>query len=562
MVDATNYILHETGQPLHAFDVAKIRGGRVVVRAAHEGETLITLDGKERRLKRENLVIADAERALVVAGVMGSVQAEVDDATRDIFLEVAWFNPVSIRRTSKQLGLSTDSSYRFERGVDPTGAEYAALRCLDLIIGLAGGELLGPPLVAGEPPLVERGIDLSPAWVRERLGFEVSDAEIEDILRRLELRPRETADATGGKLFRLTIPGFRADLGRPIDIVEEVIRHYGSDRIPEGPVRATVTLREDDPEPVYQRAATAVLAGKGFHEVVHYTLRSEDELRRWYGHAQADALAVANPLASDASHLRTSLLPGLLDCLRLNHARHNLVERLFECGRVFREYDGRVYEMFSAAFVVLASGRPSWRRRDNPDYYLAARLVCDLLGQAGVAVRPWEFRPITDENAWQAGHAAALGGFAEGWEAKAGLLNLAMTGSWDLPGPVLAGAVYLLPEFLARPRPRRLFQPFSQHPPALRDLAVIVPATMPAGELERIVRAEAERRAGDQFAVESLRVFDVYSGPGVPEGHKSVALELVFRHPQRTLSDKEVNPVFQQLLDDLDAMPGLRVRRG
>ena len=220
VVDATNYILHETGQPLHAFDVEKIGGRQVIVRPARKGEKITTLDEKERQLNAHNLVIADAEKALVVAGVMGSVDAEVDDSTTDIFLESAYFNPVSVRRTSKQLGLSTDSSYRFERGVDPKGAEYAALRCLDLILELAGGEILGPPLVAGEPPLMEREIDLSPEWVRQRLGFDVSDGEIEQSLSRLELRLSATEDADGKPLFRVAVPSFRGDLYRPIDLVE------------------------------------------------------------------------------------------------------------------------------------------------------------------------------------------------------------------------------------------------------------------------------------------------------------------------------------------------------
>ena len=561
VVDITNYVLHETGQPLHAFDVAKIKGARIVVRRAREGEQVVTLDDKKRQLNRQNLVIADAERALVVAGVMGSVDAEVDERTADIFLESAYFNPVSVRRTSKQLGLSTDSSYRFERGVDPKGAEYAALRCLDLIMEIAGGTLMAPPLVTGEPPLVEKEIELSPEWVRERLGFAVPDEDIEDYLTRLELDVDATEDGKGNKVFRVGIPSFRGDLYRPIDLVEEVIRIHGSDRIPEARVKATVTLRDDDPVPVYQRLATGLLTGKGFKETLHYSLRSEDELRRWYGHAQAHSLAIANPLASDASHLRTSVIPALLDCLRLNASRHNEVERLFECGRVFREYEGMVYEMFSVGFVVVQEGRLSWKERERPDYYLVSRLVTDLLGEAGVPVEQWQFRAIEDENAWQGGQAAVLGSFQDGYEAKFGLLNIGMTREWDLESPVLAGAVYFLPAFLQRPRTRPAYAPFSLYPPAIRDLAVVAPSSMPAGVLERIVRETAARAVTEEVALESVKVFDIYRGPGLPEEHTSVALKLTFRNPSRTLNDEEVNSVFQKLISDLDATEGLAVRK-
>lgn len=561
VVDATNYILHETGQPLHAFDVSKIREGRILVRPAHDGEKITTLDEKQRKLGPQNLVIADGQRALAVAGVMGSVDAEVDASTKDLFLESAYFNPVSIRRTSRQLGLSTDSSYRFERGVDPKGAEYAALRCLDLIMELAGGELLDPPLVAGEPPMVEREIDLCPEWVRDRLGFFVSDEDIEDSLSRLELGVSATEDDEGRNVYRVRIPSFRGDLYRPIDLVEEVIRMFGSDRVPEGAVHATVTLLEDDAVPVYQRAATELLTGKGFQETVHYSLRSEDELRLWYGHVQADSLALANPLASDASHLRTSVIPGLLDCLKLNLARHNEVERLFECGRVFREYCGRIYEMVSVGFVVQQEGRLSWKKPERPDYYLTSRLVADLLERAGVLVNNWHFRPIEDENPWQAGQAGCLGSFDQGYEAKFGLLDVAMTREWDIESPVLAGALYFLPEFLQKPRERRTYRPISLQPPAIRDLALVVPDSVPAGRVEKQVREAASGNLSDGITLDSVSVFDLYSGKGLPEGHRSIAFKLSFRHPERTLNDKEVNTILQKVVSQLEAARGIQVRK-
>ncbi len=561
VVDATNYVLHETGQPLHAFDVAKIGEGKIVVRSAGEGEKIVTLDGKKRTLKADNLVIADGERALVVAGVMGSVDAEVDDNTSDIFLESAYFNPVSIRKTSKQLVLSTDSSYRFERGVDPKGAEYAALRCLDLIIGLAGGELMGPPLVAGEPPVVEKEIDLSPEWVRERLGFFISDEDIQASLTGLELDVTVAGDADGRPRFRVGIPSNRGDLYRPIDLVEEVIRMYGSDRIPEGIVKATVTLKDDDPVPVYERAASSLLIGKGFQETIHYTLRSESDIKHWYAGMDADALALANPLASDASHLRTSVVPGLLDCLKLNLARHNRVERLFECGRVFREYEGNVYEVFSVGFVVLQEEEEVWRKPESPDFYLSSRIVTDLLETAGVLVNRWQFQSLENDPAWQGGQSARTGSFAEGFEASFGLLDLEMTRDLDIESPVLAGAVYFLPKFLKKPKARHSYKPFSLLPPAIRDLAVIVSQDVPAGTVEKAVREAAARRAGDQMELESVRVFDIYKGPGLPENHVSVACKLIFRHPERTLQDKEVNSIFQSIQSDLDGLNGMQVRR-
>ncbi|NDV61531.1 phenylalanine--tRNA ligase subunit beta [Puniceicoccales bacterium CK1056] len=561
VVDATNYILHETGQPLHAFDVSKIRGSKIIVRSANAGEKLVTLDDKERVLKPENLVIADADRALVVAGVMGSVDAEVDDNTQDIFLEAAWFNPVSVRRTSKQLGLSTDSSYRFERGVDPKGAEYAALRCLDLIIKLAGGELLGPELVAGEPPLTEREVELSPDWVREQLGFEISDDEMEASLSRLELDVSKSEDDDDKVVFRVGIPSYRLDLYRPIDLVEEVVRMFGSDRIPEGTVKATVTLREDDAVPVYQRRATSLLTGKGFQETVHYSLRDEKEMTRWNGEAPSDDLSLANPLASDASHLRTSIIPALLDCLKLNAARHNEACRLFECGRVFREFEGTVYEVFSVGFVITQEGKASWKEGNKPDYYTSTRIVTDLLEEAGILVNSWQIEPVEGEAAWQSGHAAKTGALESGYGARFGLLDIGMTREWDIESPVLAGEVVFLPEYLQKPRNRANYKPFSLFPPAIRDLALVVPESTPAGKVEEVLRSVTVKQLTEGLILESVEVFDIYAGKGLPEGHKSIACKLIFRNLERTLTDKEVNMVFQSIQSDLDDREDMSVRR-
>ncbi len=561
VVDITNFVLHETGQPLHAFDVKKIRGNRIVVRCAHPNESIVNLDDKKRVLNNSNLVIADAERALVVAGVMGSVDAEVDNSTKDIFLESAYFNPGSIRKTSKQLQLSTDSSYRFERGVDPKGAEFAALRCIDMILDLAGGELLGPPLVTGEPPLVEREIDLYPEWVRQRIGFDVADAEMVQYLTALELDVVEAEDPAGVRYLRVGVPSFRGDLYRPIDLVEEVIRMYGSDRIPEGSVKASVTLREDDPVPVYERQASSFLIGKGFQEAVHYSFRSEADLKRWEGDTPLGELALENPLASDASHLRTSLVPGLLDCLQINLARHNQVERLFESGRVFRQFDGNVYELFSIGFILLQEGSEKWRKPAKPDYYTVSGLALDLLEQAGITINSWQIRPIASAPAWQAGHAGETGSLSDGFHAEFGLLDIGMTREWDVESPVLAGSIYLLPEYLKKPRERSYFKPFSLFPPAIRDLALVVPQTVPAGEVEKTLREIATSRCGDSMLLESVEVFDLYTGRGVPENHVSIACKLIFRNNERTLNDKEVNAVFQLIQNDLDAEEGLQVRR-
>jgi phenylalanyl-tRNA synthetase beta chain len=560
IVDCTNFVLHETGQPLHAFDAAKIHGPRILVRMAGEGERIVTLDDKERALDAGMMVIADADRPLVVAGVMGAADSGVDLATRDVFLESAWFRPGSIRRTGRSLGLSTDSSYRFERGVDPNGTEYAALRCIDLILELAGGELLGPPLVAGDPPPVEKEIELRPDYVRERLGFDVSDADIIAHLESLELATSPTESEAGGALLRVRIPGFRQDLYRPIDLVEEILRLHGCERIPEGPVRASGNLAEDDPVARYQRQTAGLLQGRGFLEVMHYSLRSEVELTRWLGHEPSPRLRLANPLASDASHLRPSLLPGLLDCVALNQARHNTPRQLFETGRVFREHDGIVYEMCSVAFVIVEDALPGWKKREPADFYQAADIVNALLVTAGIRLDIASFTAIEGDHAWQAGHAARVGALASGYEARCGMLDLAMVQQWDIRGRILAGSVHLLPEFLQQPVPRPVFKPYSAFPPAVRDIAVLADHNLPVGAIRATIEELGQAACGAEFTLENVRVFDIYQGSGLPAGKKSVACELVFRSSARTLLDREVNDTLARIQSAIGARHDLALR--
>lgn len=560
VVDVTNYVLHELGQPMHAFDVKKIARGRIIVRPAREGEKIVTLDEKERALEPYMTVIADAEKPLVIAGVMGSIDAEVDAGTTDIFLESAWFNPAMTRRTSRALILSTDSSYRFERGVDPQGAQFAALRCIDLILETAGGELMGPPLVSGGPPLTQTEIALKPAFVRERFGFEVSDAVIAESLRALECDVNETTDEYGEVVFRVGVPSWRLDLYRPIDLVEEVIRVYGCDQIPEGEVRTRGLVAEDDPVPVFLRKASERLVGQGFNEAMHYSLRDGAEVETWFPAERAKDLALQNPLAADASHLRPSLIPGLLDCVRLNQARHNEPQALFETGRVFRSFNGSTIELVSVAFVLVQKPAVAWMQREKPDFYDASKLIEELGVAAGLKVDAGEFVPVMDNPIWQNGHVAQWGDLRRGYEGHCGLLSPQLTGSWDIDGLVIAGSVVFSSKFLQRGAKRKKYTPFSGFPPSGRDLALVVDAGEASGKVRKTIEKFARETCAKDFGVEDVSVFDVYLGKGLPEGKKSIAFRLRYRAAERTLTDKEVNGAFDTLQVRLKAKTDYAIR--
>lgn len=548
VVDVTNYVVHELGQPLHAFDAAKLAGPEIRVRQAQDGEKFTTLDNKERVLDARMTVIADAEKAVAIAGVMGGLYSEVDTGTTDVLLEAAWFHPPAIRYTARKLGLSTDASYRYERGCDPQGVAFAALRAIDLILETAGGHVCGPAQAFGEPRYLPREIELSPEFINKTLGFEIPHTEIKRVLEALELEVTEHEPAADGQLhWTVAIPSFRLDLDRPVDLVEETLRIYGTEKIPAATLKAPGLVAEDDPIPQYLRKASAYLVNRGACECVHYTMRPPEETREWYAHA--GDVALANPLASDQSHLRPSLIPGLLDALRINLNRRNDPRFLFETGRVFRQWDGKIWELVSLAFVLpVNTETKTWLPRENPDFYSATQHVQELLRLAGLGSGALTPDPLSGIKPWQEGHSARIGNIGQrGYAAEFGTLNLLMTKAWDTDGPVLAGEVLFLPTFLQKQPSRKRYTPVSAFPDTTRDLALVTDTTT-AVETVRVALEKAARQSvGNSFTLEEVRVFDVYAGTGLPEGKKSIAFSLRFRATDRTLTDEEVNKAFADL---------------
>ena len=547
VVDVTNYVLHETCQPLHAFDAAKIKGGKLVVRKANAGEKLTTLDEKERTLTEEMAVIADAERALVVAGVMGSLDAEVEDATTDIVLEAAYFNPSSVRATARKLTLSTDSSYRFERGVDPKGVEYAALRAIDLILEVAGGTIDGPMIFEGQLVETISEVQIKPDNVRKFIGFDISDEEIQQALESLEMSVSAHAEADGSARWEVSIPSFRGDLQRDVDLIEEIVRIYGTDKIPESGVVARGISTTDHRIYMVNDAVADYLTGQNFDEAYLYSLRDPDETKFFFGEEGFKVLALDNPLQSDQSHMRPSLIPGLLDVLKLNSARGTGATRFFERGHVYREVKGEMVELVSVGFVILADQvSREWRQREVADFYTARTLVGNILDLAGTAASKLSFKPIDDCKLWQGGQSAYAGDFAKmGFECTAGLVNVAtLKERWDMSQTVIAGSVLMTPKFFERKAKRGRHTGISNQPASAKDLALIVDQTVLAGQVQNDV-AKFAKKATQGFACESVRVFDVYEGEGLPEGKKSLAVSMSFRAADRTLKDKEVNTAFE-----------------
>ena len=563
VVDVGNYVMLETGQPLHAFDARKLGGNEIVVRPATEGEKILTLDGKERTLSSRMLVIADAEKPVVVAGIMGGENSGVSDDTTDLVLECAIFKRQSVRATSRALGLSSDSSYRYERGVDPHGTLEAAWRAIDLIIETAGGQVVGPAFKIGGDVPWQREIVVTHDYITEKLGFDIPAADMRAAFDSLELTvTREEPTERRGPAWTVSIPSWRDDLDRPIDLVEEVLRLYGTEKIPATVVSSPGLVGDDDPIVLFNRRVTDYLVGHDFHECVNYTLRPAREVALSVAIPAAAELALANPFVEDQSHLRPTLVSGLLETLKLNQARGVAVSRLCETGRVFIERNGQTVECAAVAFVIAEDTERRWKQREAADFYTAKHHVTSLAAMAGIDLVRQPVSPIaTPSFGWQSGHAAGAGEMLGGWTARFGLVDLALAKSLGIEGKVYAGFFAILPEKITAESVRRRYSDFSLFPAALRDLALVVDAATPADDVRKQLTKVARAAVGNAFALERVAVFDVYQGTGLPEGKKSVAFALTFRAADRTLTDDEVNAAFQKIQDEIVKANGWTVRK-
>jgi len=531
IVDATNYILFEVNQPLHAFDLAKLRGPAVVVRRAKPGEQIVTLDGVSRRLTAEMTVICDAERPTIVAGVMGSAESEVTEHTTDIVLEAAYFQPTRVRRTRRALGLSSESSYRFERGIDMLGMPEALGRAVDLIRAVAGGEMREPPVDLWPEPQKPRSVFLREARVAHLLGVAVPRPEIERLLAGVGF-----VVAPRGERMAVQIPGWRPDVTSEVDLIEEVARLRGYDSFPDElrPYRPG-TVPDAPAELTLRRIrAQLVASGTGLLEARTLPLGPADG---------PDAVVVLNPLSAEEAHLRSRLLPGLIRRVEYNWSQGQRDVRLFEVGTVFRKAQGpspQPHEELHLAIVLTGARHPAhWTDGIN-----AAKLpdmdIWDLKQHfelaVGLAAGSDDVQPAASGSGW-----VAPGGTAEPLEADAP--------KWAAP---LFGLEVRI--VVATPSPVR-YQPLPTQPPVVRDISLVLPGSVTAGAVEAVLRREGGA------LLERLDVLDEYRGPGLPAGTRGVTWRCTFRAPDRTLAEREAVEVLERMLRSAEAELDVRRRQ-
>ncbi len=541
VVDATNYVLLELGQPLHPFDLDRLADSAIVVRRAGEGETLVSLDGVERRLIVEDLVIADREKAVAIAGVVGSADAEVSAGTVDVLLESAHFRPAGVLRTSRRLDLRTEASVRFERGCDPEGVPGAADRAAALMAKWSGGTVLAGSIDVGTPP-PRRRVNLRPSRASLIAGHEVSSADAVHALERLGM-----AVTPGEGLLQVEVPGYRVDLQQEIDIIEEVIRVRGYDLV--GSTLPAIRHPGGTPEPyALRRRLQEALVRAGLRETWSLSFASPAELELM-GHS--DGIRVSNPLSAEEAFLRSSLLPGLLRAARRNLSRQIRSIALFEVGTVFLPGDP-VEERQRVAFVLAGSSSESMLERPPQMDFFDAKGVLETVVEA-LGVREWTLSPPADMPFHPARSCTiSLAGEAAG---SLGELHPRQADRVDLRGRVAVAEFDV--QALARARsPDISYRDVPRFPPVSRDLAFQVDDRVPAGA----VRAALIEAAGG--LVGSVEVFDVFTGEPLPPGKKSLAFSVEFRAPDRTLTDVEADEVVAPIVERLGRDFGAELRSG
>jgi phenylalanyl-tRNA synthetase beta chain len=575
VVDVTNYVMLETGQPLHAFDYHLLQASAagsppdgsatrdtqhatrptIVIRRAVDSEKFMTLDGQERKLSKEMLLIADEGKPVALAGVMGGQNTEINLNTVDVLIESAYFKPQNIRATSKKLELRTESSYRFERGCDVDICDWASRRAAQLIVETAAGTLVSGVVDAYPKPIDAKQITLRHQKVKDLLGIDLLPEQIEGYLGQLELKvvgrkPRPVGGhAANVEPVTVRIPSFRVDLKREIDLVEEVARLYGVDRIPSSPPRGAIGANPFDSIHDQLTDARRILTGMGLSEAQGQTLISE-ATAKLTSNGEAIA-ALANPLSSDMNVLRPSLMPGLLQALRHNLSRQNHDVSLFELGRVFVSQVGqasspansaRTLEERRLALAITGQRNPlfwSGSERDAKcDIYDLKGLLEEFFDQFGLRGltynRRQESTPLFLESA-----TIQLGKFQVG---ELGQLLPSIAKQYDLRDAVFL-AELSFDVILARRNPSKSFRSLPAYPSIRRDVAMLVAeSTSHEAVLQVIKQAKPAN-------LESIELFDVFRGKNVPAGQKSMAYAFTYRSSERTLTDAEANAAHEKLVE-------------
>lgn len=549
-VDVTNYVMLEYNQPLHAFDYDLLdKEHHIIVRRARDGETIVTLDDVERTLDGDTLLITDNGRPVALAGIMGGQNTMISDDTRNILLESACFQNTSIRRSSRRVGLRSDSSIRFEKGTDPNGCVTAADRAAMLMRALGGGEIVGGVADAYPRPVAEQEIYLRYARIERVLGIPLSAGIVADGFKRL--RFDYSADSEG---LMVTVPTYRPDITREEDLIEEIARLYGYENIP-ATMPASGAQGGYTPWQSFRQELRAALAVR-LREVICYSFinpQNFDKLRLAAEDPRRGAVAIANPLSEEQGVMRTLLLPGLLETVARNLARKNENPAFFELGAVYYPPAGddiMPVEKIKLGIAISGESASGWHNRPSPmDFYYLKGILELLCAQFNIDGLRWL---KAEHPAWHPGRSARVM-LGENEIGIMGEVHPLVCGAYDIKPRVCALELDVAALFAAA-QERAMREPITRYPEVERDLALLVDRSLPVEELLRVMREQG----GD--LLRQVKLFDVYTGEPIAGDKKSVALRLCFRSSERTLTEEEVNEPLTAVLDAVKKSLGAALR--
>ena len=557
IVDITNFVLHEIGQPLHAFDLAKIEGGKVVVRRAEEGEKFVTLDGVERTLSAADLMIADTKKPMCLAGVFGGEESGVTESTTDVFLESAYFNPVSIRKSSKRHGLKTDASFRYERGADPLVVEYAAKRAALLIQELAGGQIVGRMQEFYPEKIEKKVVDLDYNRIENFVGKKIGHEVIEGILEGLAYEFLEKTE-TGAKV---AVPSYMIDVYRECDVVEEILRVYGYNNIELPQAMRMSVNAPQKPEPEQVRKSIAdFLAANGFVETMNNSLTKSDYYAKLKTFPEEKCVRILNPLSSDLNVMRQTLLLNGLEVIAYNINRQINNIKTFEYGSVYSfnpETDGKTLESYEehTCYALFISGQPekSWRVDPGKGNYFQLKGYLELLlKRFGCDIYSLETE-AAPADLFSEGLAYNLPGSHQPL-AVMGTIAPARLKQFGIKQPVFAAEINWPALFELVKRNKIKYKELPKFPEVRRDLALLLDESVSYADLRK-----SAFRVGKKL-LKQVGLFDVYRGDKIAEGKKQYALSFVLQDLDKTLTDNDVEKVMNKLLSTFQNEFGATLR--
>lgn len=551
IVDITNYILHAYGQPMHCFDADKIKGGKIVVKTCQEGTKFVTLDEVERKLSERDLMICNTEEPMCIAGVFGGLDSGTTEATKDVFLESAYFHPTWVRKTARRHGLSTDSSFRFERGIDPNGTIYALKEAAILVKELAGGEIASDIKDNYPAPVADFAVELSYEYVNSLVGKVIPAETIKSIVTSLEMKiVAETAEG-----LSLSIPAYRVDVQRPCDVVEDILRIYGYNNV-EIPTSLKSSLNvegEVDKSVKLQNLVSEQLVGCGFNEILNNSLTAASYYDGLETYKPENLVRVMNPLSNDLNVMRASLLFGGLECIQHNANRKNADLRFFEFGNCYHfNAEKKNPEKVLAAYSeelhlgLWLTGKyisNSWAHPDmNSSVYELKAYVLNIFSRLGVNLGAMVFGNLSDDI-----YSVAISIHTRGGKLVAtfGVLSKKLQKAFDIDNEVYYADINWKELMKAIKGKKVTYTEISKFPAVKRDLALLIDKKVQFAEIEKIAYET------DKKLLKSVELFDVYEGKNLEAGKKSYAVSFVLQDENATLNDKQIDKLMQKLIANL-----------